>query len=180
MELGSKNKIIYDLKARENWLSAELSGFRFKEKQKNPDNPFQPGNGDSQPLDELLTKKNLTKSELELARVKVLQTLLHFKKELSKAKTIIDQNSKMLVESERKRISLEEETIYLKSAIDASSHKSDLNLSTIEQSRIRDFSIKLDESQIEIMTLQSKLAQWAKYAKQHQDGMLIKGNLILY
>lgn len=136
----------------------------------NKANTLQPSEEAIASLDDTLVKKKISKAEAEHARIKVLQTLLHFRKELGKARTIIEHNSKVIVDSERRRIAVEEECSYLKSILDAL--KRNQSVSGIDFERNEEFKKQMEKSQTNVTNLQSKLTQWTKYAKQHQDGKI--------
>lgn len=159
-ELSTKDRLIYDLKANQNWLIAEVQALKVNKS----------GSGPS--LDDLLIKKGiLSKEEVDSARTKVLQTLLHFRKEIAKAKTVIEHNSKIIVESERKRGLAEQEIFHLRTSIDDYQKDGGSNALRLEQERSAELNRRLETNQAETSSLQSKLASWARYSKQHQDGL---------
>ncbi|KAJ1565402.1 hypothetical protein HK405_012438, partial [Cladochytrium tenue] len=166
-ELSIKNKIIYDLRAKENWLSAELmaagKGTDPQQQQHHS------ADADGPPIPDGFSPES---SEFEQAKAKLFQKLLYFKKELNKAKQAVEQNTNLLRESERLRESAQEEAQYLQSLLQSLSNGGDGRGPDIERQRMIQLETSLKAAQNEISTLQSKVSLWARASKKNQEARI--------
>ncbi|KAI9360027.1 hypothetical protein DFJ73DRAFT_94905 [Zopfochytrium polystomum] len=162
-ELNIKNKIIYDLRARENWVSAELMAAKktAPPKPQNVSDDF--GNGLPEGL-------SLDSPDFEDAKAKLFQTILQFKKELSKAKQSVEQNANLLRESEKRREAAQDEVNHLQSVIQSLNSGSG-KVTELGNQRIQKLESALQTAQNEISSLQSKVSLWARASKKNQVPM---------
>ncbi|KAI9205188.1 uncharacterized protein BJ171DRAFT_84519 [Polychytrium aggregatum] len=182
-EINVKNKIIHDLKVKENWLSTELTTFRKTQQHRNgPEQSHDVDydedqaivvNGEldadqSKNIEDLLSKKSLSKREIDEGRVLLFQTLLHFKKELVKAKQAVEQSQALHREAEQQKSIAEESAKYLASLLEARDQGEDVVIS-IERRRVLELEQKFSQSQTDISSLQSKIALWVRASKRNQE-----------
>ncbi|KAJ3102428.1 splicing factor [Phlyctochytrium planicorne] len=171
-EINIKNKIIYDLKTKENWLAAEVYSVKKakgKENQSSEDDLDQ-----SSAIEKIVGEK----SSMDEATVKLFQTLLHFRKELSKAKLAVEQNGNLIRESEKKMSVAQEELNYYRNlvqnltSISNSKSGQPIPLTDPERQRLQTLDSALKTAQSDISTLQSKVALWCRASKKNQEARI--------
>ncbi|KAI9336631.1 hypothetical protein DFJ73DRAFT_763616 [Zopfochytrium polystomum] len=169
-ELNIKNKVIYDLKMKEQWLLAEFMAIK-KNAQAQPATDDDP----TSVIEHLLSSKDsLSAAGFEDARVKLFQALLYFRRELAKAKNVVDQNSSLLRDTEMKLGSTQAEVGYLQSVLQryAAKGAGTPDIVTLERERIQQLEQSLRAAQNDISTLQSKVALWCRASKKNQDARI--------
>ncbi|KAJ3041232.1 hypothetical protein HDV00_009770 [Rhizophlyctis rosea] len=175
-ELNMKNKIIYDLKVKGDWLSAEVVAMKREHSRDSTLNGDLVGDADhSDKLKEHLDRNE----EMEDVKVKLFQTLLAFKKELARAQNAVEQGSVQYREADRKRAAAEEEVAYLQGLLSKySSHPPGTRTSTasvdlaLNVQRTTDLEHQLKSAQNDMATLQSKVALWSRASKRNQEARI--------
>jgi hypothetical protein len=100
-ELNVKNKIIYDLRSKENWLTAEINASK-KGGTNGPKGKLANGIANNNGMDDQDTLVSLEilatnpSAELDESKIKIFQSLFHFKKELERAKEAVEQVRRLL------------------------------------------------------------------------------------
>ncbi|KAJ3046857.1 hypothetical protein HK097_000452 [Rhizophlyctis rosea] len=181
-----KNKIIYDLKVKGDWLNAEVVA--SKRENGNGGREGSVGvsgtgsdesavgavvEGDfSENVKEFLDKNG----EMEDVKVKLFQTLLHFKKELGKAQQAVDQGQIHLRETDQKRANLSSEVSHLQSLLHNSAPGTRTSTTSIDialsHQRTQDLEHQLKSAQSDMATLQSKVALWSRASKRNQEARI--------
>ncbi|KAJ1534715.1 hypothetical protein HK096_003483, partial [Nowakowskiella sp. JEL0078] len=153
-EVNIKNKIIYDMKAKENWLLIQVASTGRASKSSSS------GTSDADFIGEFevmfSSKDGDGKEESDLKK-QILQSMIYFKKELAKAKTVVDEV-------------LEEEIAHLRSVVSAM--QSSPSAEQLDRTRITELENKIRTAQTENSSLQSKVALWARASKRNQEARI--------
>ncbi|RKO90079.1 hypothetical protein BDK51DRAFT_38161, partial [Blyttiomyces helicus] len=170
-ELNIKNKIIYDLKARENWMAAKLASAGA------PLYDGVSGLGDGEDYSDDIRSAAEEGEEMEDAKQKLFHTLIYFKSEIVKAREVVEQNVKLLRDSERRANAGEEEITHLKTVIaalktGATGSVALASLSAADKSRSEELEVQLRASQTDVAALQSKVALWCRASKRNQEARI--------
>lgn len=152
-EINTKNKFIHEMKIAENW-SVAIENATYAQDY-------------SERIEELSFKGLNNAVENEEAKIKLFQTLLSFKKTMSKNRDVIEQNAALLKHMQNQKELLEDETKHLKSLLSSDS------TSTLERKRIQDLEQKLASYTKVISGMQSKIELWARSSKRNQEARLL-------
>ncbi|KAJ3114350.1 hypothetical protein HDU96_002228 [Phlyctochytrium bullatum] len=171
-EVNIKNKIIYDLKSKENWLAAEIYSVKKARGKESDDEDL----NQAKAIEKFLSERE---KDLDEASVKLFQTLLHFRKELTKAKLAVEQNGNLFRESEKKMALAQEELSYYKNLVQtlttttaAKSGSQPIPMTDPERQRLQTLESALKSAQADISTLQSKVALWCRASKKNQEARI--------
>ncbi|KAJ3126461.1 hypothetical protein HK098_007513 [Nowakowskiella sp. JEL0407] len=168
-EVNVKNKIIHDLKVKENWFNVQLGAAVKNGKTTSSDLKY--GEDFSEAIEGELNKR--AGGEDDVKR-KLFMTLLHFKKELAKAKTTVEENNNTLRIGNSKRQNLEDEIAHLRNLVEnlqsVSSDPSET--SKLERARTVELEAKVHALQTENSSLQSKVALWCRASKRNQEARI--------
>ncbi|KAJ3228112.1 hypothetical protein HK099_006737 [Clydaea vesicula] len=163
-ELNMKNKLISDLKVRENWLVAQNS---VSNKSLNIDSNKL--NLESDQVENIDLKDN------ENSKLKIYQSLLYFKKEINKSKEIVEKNTNLLRQMELEKKQLQDETQHLKSIVskignaDLPSNESLESMLALERHRVEKLEHDIASSNKNILSLQAKIELWVRSSKRNQE-----------
>ncbi|KAI8799320.1 hypothetical protein BJ742DRAFT_147297 [Cladochytrium replicatum] len=201
-ELNIKNKIIHDLRVKENWLVAEVGAVKranIKASNGGKNSPQLNGNGTLIPahgvtddysslIEEFIAKggsNGVSPELLDDLKMKVFQTLVHFKKELQRAKQTVEENNNIIRESEAKRQLADEELTYLRQFVatlqptttdptssPTTSPQSVAAATELQARRLTELEQKYRASQTENANLQSKVALWCRASKRNQEARI--------
>ncbi|KAI8799976.1 hypothetical protein BJ742DRAFT_99452 [Cladochytrium replicatum] len=200
-ELNIKNKIIHDLRVKENWLVAEVGAAKranIKASNGGKNSPQLNGNGTIVPthvtedcsslIEEFIAKggsNGVSPELLDELKMKVFQTLVHFKKELQRAKQTVEENNNIIRESEAKRQLADEELTYLRQFVatlqptttdptssPTTSPQSVAAATELQARRLTELEQKYRVSQTENANLQSKVALWCRASKRNQEARI--------
>ncbi|KAJ1341333.1 hypothetical protein BSLG_004063 [Batrachochytrium salamandrivorans] len=165
LDLRLKNKLLHDLKDRQNWLASEVAVLQSSGHQLDL-------TIDHSPVLESVLKHNDT-SQMDSFKLELVQSLMHFRTELIKTRETVEQQEITLMDLGKKHTLAEDEVTYLKSIIDARRRNPTGSTSDLEARRINDLEASLRETSDDLSKVQAKVKQWAKASKRNQEGRII-------
>ncbi|KAJ3268632.1 hypothetical protein HK104_005326, partial [Borealophlyctis nickersoniae] len=180
-ELNMKNKIIYDLKTKENWLAAEIVSMKRSNARQEgavngtggAANGIVNGVVDETDHTEAMEDFVARNAEMEDMKMKLFQTLLHFKKEIAKAQATVEQNANLTREADRKRAAAEEQAAYLQSVLTSlNNNEPPDSVAALDRKHIQELEAQLKAADNEVATLQSKVALWSRASKRNQEARI--------
>eukprot|EP00842_Homolaphlyctis_polyrhiza_P002103 jgi/Hompol1/2894/HPOL_003065-RA len=163
-EISVKNKMLYDLKDKQNWLSSELASMRSSGMKL--DNLAD----HSEQLAALLKRPD--SAEMDSFKLQLIQSLMLIRSELKKSKDVIDKQEVVLMDLGRKRTLAEEEAAHLRSISEARRVNPGSSVASMESQRIIDLEARLRETTDDLSKVQAKVKQWAQASKRNQEGRM--------
>ncbi|KAH6562946.1 hypothetical protein BASA62_008841 [Batrachochytrium salamandrivorans] len=145
LDLRLKNKLLHDLKDRQNWLASEVAVLQSSGHQLDL-------TIDHSPVLESVLKHNDT-SQMDSFKLELVQSLMHFRTELIKTRETVEQQEITLMDLGKKHTLAEDEVTYLKSIIDARRRNPTGSTSDLEARRINDLEASLRETSDDLSKL---------------------------
>ncbi|EGF78656.1 hypothetical protein BATDEDRAFT_26518 [Batrachochytrium dendrobatidis JAM81] len=164
-ELNAKDRLLHDLKVKQNWLASEVVVLKSSGATEGL------GIDHSQVFDAVL--KHNDKTQMDPFKMKLIQSLMHFRAELKKAKDAIAWQETTLMDLGKKHTLTEDEAAYLRSLVDARRKTPGGSTSEMESRRVAELENSLRETSSDLTKVQAKVRQWAKASKHNQEGRIL-------